>query len=300
MDFTDILSRYGIAYYTEGKNSRPGWIQLDCPWCGVPGKPGLGYNIRGGYLNCYKCGGHSAVSFLHHVTKEPFDKLKKLIGNRTFDHDTERTHTGRLKLPIGLGPLQKAHVRYLEKRGFSVDEILETWHIQALGQVGYIQAGDRRIDLTWRIFIPIIWRGEMVSWTTRSIDPEGSRRYVAAPSECESIPHKSILYGADYCVHAACAIEGQLDVWAFGKGGVGLSGVGFQMAQVRHLAKYMVRGVWMDNEPEAQIRAKELVDCLYAFPGDVVNFESQSGKDASRSTRGEINQARHALGLPTR
>src|SRR5687767_11472117 len=236
MEFTEVLEKFGIEYYTEGRNARPGWIQMNCPWCGVSGKPGLGYKIDGGYCNCYKCGGHSALAVLHELTKEPYDTLRKLLSGSAALLSKERAaHTGRLKLPQGLGQLARAHVTYLRNRGYDIDELVETWHIQALGQLGKLKTETLSIDLSWRIFIPIIWRGEMVSWTTRAIVDDTSKRYISAPSECESIPHKTILYGADYCLHEACAIEGPLDVWSFGKGGVGLLGVGYSRSQVNHL-----------------------------------------------------------------
>lgn len=299
MEFTDILQQFGVAYYTEGRNSRPGWIQLDCPWCGVSGKPGLGYKIDGGYCNCYKCGGHSAVSVLHELTKEPYDKLRKMLGGIAAGQQESKRHVGRLKMPRGLCELTKAHRRFLIKRGFDPEEVEHVWHIQALGAVASIRTSDtdKLIDLSWRIFIPVIWKGELVSWTTRTIQEDNPKRYISAPSSCETIPAKSILYGGDYCNHAACAIEGHLDVWRFGKGGAGLSGVGFTREQVRLLANYLIRGVWLDNEPEAQQRARKLVDELHAFPGDTTNFRSETGKDASRSSDAEVLQARTALGL---
>lgn len=301
MEFVDILVDYGVPHATEGeRHCRAGWVQLDCPFC-EPGsnKFHMGYKITGGYLNCYKCGGHSTVATLCELTREPSDKIKKLLGRVNNFHGGEtRRPRGKLVLPRGLVPLMKAHRKYLAGRGFDPDEIVETWKVQAIGPIGYVDTpGGRRINLAWRVFIPIIHRGELVSWTTRAIGENVEKRYLSAPEDCEILPHKSLLYGGDFCTHAACAIEGPLDVWKFGRGGVGLCGTGYSRSQVNRLAAFFERGVCLDNEDEAQRRARELCAMLEPFEGHTYNFRLDS-KDPGAATDEEIHTMRSTLQLP--
>lgn len=300
MEFVDILIEYGIPHYTEGKNCRAGWVQLDCPWCGTPGKPGLGYKIAGGYCNCYKCGGHSAVAVLAEITKEPREKLKKMLGQMDGFAPDETRIRHKLVMPQGLAPLMKAQRRYIQGRGFDVGEVVETWGVQGCVQGASVTTPTgKRIRLDWRIFIPIHYRGELVSWTTRSINPDEERRYISAPADCESMPHKELLYGEDHCDHAVCAIEGPIDCWRVGKGAAGLCGVGFSRAQVLRLSKYFMRGVWFDNESGAQDRAKELVRLLEIFPGETMRIVPEAGdaKDPGAASDKEIKAVRAALSL---
>ncbi len=300
MEFVDILRDFGIAHYTEGKNCRPGWVQLDCPWCGIPGKPGLGYKIAGGYCNCYACGGHSAVAVLCKITHEPAEKIKKLLGQTDgFAPLTERVWH-KLVMPSNIVPLLKAQRRYIAGRGFDVDEVVETWGVRGLAQGSSVKTPKGEvIRLDWRIFIPIHYRGELVSWTTRSINPDESKRYISAPADCESMPHKELLYGGDFCTHAAVAIEGPIDCWRVGKGAAGLCGIGFSRKQVSRLARFFKRGVWFDNEPQAQKRARDLVDQLFAFPGDTIHFKPEPGdaKDPGSASDNEVQQVRKILSL---
>ena len=58
MNIIQLFEDYKIPYFTEGyKYCRPGWVNIDCPFCiGSPG-PHLGYNLSGNYFNCWRCGG---------------------------------------------------------------------------------------------------------------------------------------------------------------------------------------------------------------------------------------------------
>lgn len=293
MDFTDLLQEYGIPYYPE--QSRGNWLALDCPWCGRSGKPGLGYNTVSRTCNCWKCGPHSALAVLHELTKAPYSVLRDKLGGLARGLRPEEGHRGTLVLPKGLGELHPAHIRYLRGRGFDVDEVQARWGVQGLREAGHVRTPDgQRVALPWRLFIPIHHEGKVVSWTTRSLQPGEKRKYISAPASCEAIPHKSILYGADWCLHAACAMEGPLDVWQFGPGGVALFGVNYSAAQVAALSRYSVRGVCLDDD--AQARARALVAELSIFPGRTYHFLLDSHDPGSASDN-ELQEMKRTLAL---
>lgn len=299
MTFTDILDQFGVPYLTEGHHHcRPGWVQLDCPFCGKgSGKYHMGFSIEGGYVSCWRCRGHSLLSTLAEATGEDRDRLRKMLQGLETVRGERKDVRGTLTLPKGIGDLERIHKTYLRSRGFNVKELRELWGLQGLGMAGRLIMPDkRRINLAWRIFIPIKLDGEIVSWTTRAVSEKVDQRYISAPAECEAMNHKELLFGEDHARHAVCCVEGPFDAMRIGPGAVASCGTGFRRAQVARLARYHVRGVCFDNEPDAQRRARELVDMLSPFPGEtyLINIDSA---DPGEATDREVAMIRKTLGL---
>lgn len=287
MKFNELLQTLEIPYKTEGhEHCRPGWIQLDCPFCSKGwGHFRLGYSLDGGFLNCWSCGPHRLIDTLVEATGLSYGRCKALLNDIEQPRfaPKERGH-GKLVLPPGMDTLLQAHRSYLSRRGFAPSKIERLWGIKGFGPVG---------NFAWRIFIPIHYQGEVVSWTTRSIVDSGVR-YLSAKPEQEAMNHKELLYGEDYCRHSVVVHEGPTDVWCTGPGAVATLGTGFSRAQVLKLSKYPVRGICFDNEPTAQKRARELCDMLESFPGETYNIILRS-KDAGSASVEETNQLRSFL-----
>lgn len=285
MKFEHLLRELKIPYRTEGDHHcRPGWINLTCPYCGKgSGKFHLGYCIAGGFLNCWKCGKHRLADTISALTG--FNLKKSIDLSKTLQKEGggNTTYSGSLTLPRGLSCLLPCHRKYLKKRGFRPDHIERLWGIQGLGLVS--------MRLSWRIFIPIFHQGEMVSWTTRSVCDAGLR-YISASAQQESVPHKSLLYGEDYCFKDTVIIhEGPTDVWATGPGAVATLGTGFTRQQLLRMSRFHTKVVCFDNEPTAQRRAQQLCDLLEPLPGEVINVRL-CGKDAASSSAEEIAELR--------
>jgi hypothetical protein len=283
----DVLRLSGVEYRSEGHHHcRPGWLQLNCPYCGE-GSDGfhLGYNLHYNYVNCWRCGKHSVADVLSRLTGMSWAESKKVLGSLDSKSIPKIDRpTGKLVLPKGLGPLQKPHRKYLEGRGFDIPYLENVWNLQGIG-VGY--------ELQWRIFIPIYLRDKVVSWTTRSIRDSGLR-YRSASALQEAIPHKSLLYGEQYCRHVIIIVEGPVDVWTIGPGAVGTCGIGYSMKQLTRMSKYAVRVICFDNEPVAQKRARELCSLLEPYPGETYNV-TLDGKDANTASSKDIRKLRKAF-----
>ncbi len=292
MQFQEVLSGLGVPYLSSGAggHTREGWINFACPFCGGgKHRDSMGYNLSAGFLNCYRCGGHNAVETVAELGQISFKEAKKLLegveSNRSLVIPDKR---GKLVLPKGIREMQKAHRKYLRRRGFDPDEIAKLWGVQGIGHAS---------RLKWRLFIPIELDGETVSWTTRAISDEASLRYISASAEEEKVNHKTVLYGEQYARrHSCCILEGPFDVWRGGPGYLGTCGTGYSRAQVARMAKYLRRGIWFDNEPEAQRRARELADMLSPFPGETFVINSDS-KDPDSASDKEWRQVRRTLGL---
>lgn len=291
MNFPELLRAHGVPTLTEGnKHCRPGWVQIDCPFCGRgSGKFHMGYNIHGNYLNCYSCRGHSLVSTLMELLECDFGRAKKLLEGVDGPDITEGPQevVGRLKIPVGVDRMRKVHREYLRSRGFDPDYCERVWDFRGIGMAP---------KLSWRVWIPIYHAGKIVSWTARSISREAKLRYVSAAKSEESVSHKRILFGADFAGTSAVIVEGPLDAVRIGRGAVATCGTGWTRAQLRRMAEFPIRAVCFDNEPDAQERADELVSELSMLDGQTFKIRLDA-KDAGDATDKELRKLRKAMNL---
>lgn len=288
MKFTDILSQLNIEYKTEGHHHcRPNWIQLDCPFCAKDSKMWhLGYSLEYHFLNCWRCGVHQPIETLMEITNLSFNKCKKLLAGIETTKVKREKPKGKLKLPKNIKELARPHLRYLIERGFDPAELEKLWRVKGISISSV---------LPWRIFIPIIYHGKTVSWTTRSISHNNKiTRYISASLKEESIPHKSLLYGEDYAQQSIIITEGPFDVWKIGPGAVATLGSSYSDEQAFRMTSYPKRVICFDNEREAQKRANKLCDNLSVFPGETFNIQLDA-KDAASASKKEIKLLRRFL-----
>ncbi len=287
-DIISILDHYEVPYKRQGQHHHvtQGWCGIDCCFCSPgAGSYKLGINLEWGSVSCWSCGSHSLVEVFREVTREPWSKcieLAKGIRRQTVPKDLQPK--GKLELPKGLGPLLPAHKKYLRSRGFCPDEMERLWNFQGIGLAA---------KLAWRIFIPITFRGETVSWTTRSLTDKGVR-YVNARPDQEKLPAKKVLFGLDYVRHVAFVVEGPLSGIRIGPGAVATFGTGWTRSQLRLLSKINTRVVVFDSDPLAQQRAKELCNALCAFGGVTYRVELDAADPGSASAK-EVNLLRRSF-----
>lgn len=288
-EIIEVLKELNIPYREHGQHEHAtsGWVQIDCPFC-TPDYNyfRLGINLRWGNTNCWACGTHRLTEVLAEITGSGFHAarsiLKQVVFTRGPKHGTARR--GKLHLPEGLGDLSPPHIKYLQGRGFDPTQLIQLWHLQGIGI---------HPPLSWRIFIPIFYRGEMVSWTTRSLGKTGPR-YRNAKKDEEIYPAKKLLFGEDYCRQTVVVCEGPFDAMKIGPGAVATLGVGYNTAQVARLSKYPRRVVCFDNEKQAQKRAQKLCDELNLFSGETFNVQLDA-KDPGEAGPKEIKRLRKML-----
>ena len=280
----DILIEHNVPHVgAEHHHGRPGWVQVDCPWCGRgAGRYHLGISLTTGAASCWRCGRQNTAAALAMLTGTRVGAMVEFMEGAVYEPAPVRK-TGTLALPVGRGVLLPGHRMYLTRRGFNPARMAALWGVEGLGQVG---------RLRWRLFIPIHHHGEIVSWTTRSVNPKEPRRYISAAEDQEAVPHKQILYGADYARHAIIIHEGPLDVWATGPGAVAVCGTAYTPAQLAAMARYPVRAVCFDSEPVAQERARGLAAALSVYPGTTHNITLTTGADTAAAEPGEVAELR--------
>lgn len=288
MNFQQILEKYNVEFKTIGQHhhAREGWIQFDCPFCGPNSrKYHAGYSIDGNYCNCWKCSNHGLVNTLMALIDEPYSVCSNLLNtiDRPRSRHVQRDEwRGRLQIPLGVDALQEPHKRYLACRGFDPEQIALFWGVQGIGLAK---------DLSWRLWIPVHYQGDIVSWTTRTIGQKG-KRYISASPDQEKRSLKSLLYGADYARHTAIVCEGPTDVWRLGPGAIATLGLSYSMGQLIRISEYPIRVICFDNEKEAQKRARKLAADLSICPGETYVLRLESGGDVADADSGEVNEIR--------
>lgn len=287
MDLPTLLAENGIPFKIGGehKDVRPGQFGVACPGCG-PGdheRPYLGLSPDG-WANCWSCGSTTLKAALLSigVPGEHYHRLD--IQPRKHQ---ERRY-GSLVLPSGVGDLKQPHREYLCARGFNPDELVRLWDLKGIGPVC------NRYSLRWRIFIPIVYQGDMVSWTTRAVSSKQAIRYLSASPEEEAYPARWVLYGGDYVRNSVIVCEGPADVWRIGPGAVAVLGSNPTNSQIGWLGRIPNRFVLYDSEPAAQRRAEKLMAALDAYPGTSTLLESDS-PDPGSATPEVIQQIRELV-----
>lgn len=274
-----VLEDLGVKFLRSGHHHcRPGWVQTDCPFCGKgSGKYHMGWNLSRLQTHCWRCGSKFPDQTLSALTgrsqKECRDILKMVDRGGSFE---KKKASSVLKLPEGLGPLLPAHRKYLsQQRGLDPDVMEKVWGFKGLGLVA---------KMAWRVWIPVHYKGEVVSWTTRSISPASPIPYLSASPEEEVIPHKTILYGIDKVRHSVIVTEGPLDAVKVGPGAVATFGLAFLASQVEALSRIPYRIICFDSERKAQVKANELAEMLSVFPGTthVVQLDADDPGSASK------------------
>jgi len=287
MTFQELLMEYNVHFKTEGKGTRTGWIQFQCPHCGGgsdPNKLYCGYNMDGNYCSCWQCGYHKAAETLSLLTKVSLAVCYQSLSNVSRKTAIERKVSKTLVLPRCITPLQAPHKRFIASRGVNATQARTLWQLGAISVAQHLQ---------WRVFIPVHFHGRIVSWTTRTIG-DAEPRYVSAKPTEELIPLRHLLYGEDYCHDVVLVCEGPFDAMRIGPGAVALFGVNWNQTQANRIAEYPKRVVVFDNEKEAQKRALALVNLLAVRPGVTINIVLDA-KDPGSASEKEIKLLRKEL-----
>jgi hypothetical protein len=280
-DFLLFCDEHRIPYYTEGhKHTQVGWAQVPCPFCSGTEGLHLGFNIEGGFFNCWRCGWHPALDVIIELLHVPFKDAQQLLKQYGSNDIVAQTFKGRtsleakkgsVKLPTGLMPLSKPHRKYLRERGFDPYELANKWDLMGTGPIG---------DYKFRIIAPIKLNGRIVSYQGRDTTGKQLLRYKACRKEDELIAHQNIVYGFDHIEgDTGVVVEGITDVWRLGFGSCGTFGIDFTPSQIRLMKTIPRWKVVFDPESQARMRAISLARCLGTLGCDVEKVELEGVGD---------------------
>jgi DNA primase len=281
MNIIQLYQDFNINYFTEGKYTHSGWVNVDCPFCSSqhPG-PHLGFELQTNHYHCWACGFHpllETISILINLSKkETREIIKQYEGISLIKQHTEKhTETPQiLTLPSNLTKLLPQHKKYLESRRFDPERLESVWGLKATNITSVL----KNINYKNRILIPFAWNRQIVSFDTRDITGKHLMKYMACPKEFEIIEHKKILYGKQSgWKETGICVEGPTDVWRFGVKSFAVSGIAYRPEQLRIISKTFKRvAVCFDGqEIQAKKQANKLVSELKfrgvdAFRVDIV------------------------------
>jgi len=259
-----FLQAVHIDHTDVGPKATKNRVQVHCPFC--PGSKNfhLGIHVTNAYANCWRCGPHSLIStireLLHITWKEVYSIIEEygdISSIKTSKHI--KVSGSKLVLPGLIEPLKNKHRKYLIERHFDPDDIINTWNVQSVGPVG---------RCSHRIYIPIYYRGEVVSYQCRSTQKGNDIvRYITCDRDKETVFHKSILYGLDYAISDNVAVvEGATDTWRLGPGSLATFGMEFMKEQIYQLSRFKKVYLMYDPEPAAIRQAEKMANEL-AFMG---------------------------------
>jgi len=292
MNIRDLFKQLNIEFKEHGEHHHctEGRINIDCPHCSPNQKAfRLGWHLKDKYFSCWNCGPQQTINTFIALTGSPFNYIKDLVkGILPEDFFEKKRISTRVQIPESVGPLHQAHIDYLRGRGFkNIDELIHLWKIQGIDHLG-----DR---LAWRIYIPILFDNEVVSWTTRSIGDKKDR-YLSASANESKLNLKQLLYGEDYVNGKTIIVfEGPINVWKVGPGSTAILGLEYTNFQVRQIAKYPIRYVCMDATEQAQEVAERLCADLDMFDGETHNVELETAKDAAAAKPKEVKKLQELL-----
>lgn len=280
VDFPRLLTDYSIPWQPpDGNKVMPGWIGIRCPLCNDNDFHG-GFNLAGGYYNCWLCGGSSSSWVLSRLLyigmKEAVSLLKEYSGGIYSPGDfSPRVKFGSAEKVVLPGSfLKPIHKKYLKDRNFDPEYLTHKYSI--LGTI----SGDYK----YRVIIPIHDRaGRLISYQGRDVTGK-AMKYKGARIEDSKVHYKHTLYPLNYCKgNSIIVVEGVFDAWRLGDGAVCTFGTSVTEFQIRVIASFDRIFVLFDAEIEAQEKARRIAVKLACLKKQVELVSLSSGDPAELS-----------------
>lgn len=205
IDFTRLFTINRIDS-TQKKNK--GWTNTNCVFCSDHSQS-LGFNNTDGHCVCFKCGYHhtdEAVAKILNVTESVARQILNEFSDGIVIRENKQSKGKNLKLPSS--GFTEREIKYLKSRRFNPSD-LERFGVCGGGVSG---------EWSFRILIPLYYKGMLVSWTARSIfskkfcEENNIPRYKNLSIENSAINPKHCLFNIDN-VHTdeVFLVEGPMD-----------------------------------------------------------------------------------------
>ncbi len=295
VDFEAICKQLDIPYWTSGKNNAPGCITIHCPCC-PPDNPDPSrhgnLNPEDGSYSCWRCkGSHPAVVIARAgrcSVQAASDLIRKYTTGVVKPKREAVQMASSITLPGSYTP-QEMHTKYLEGRGFNVEE-LEFYH--GIRYTGMMEKWNG-VDWGWRVIIPVFdRRNNLVSFQGRALFKQQDPRYLFPPKERQIRDCKTLLYGAELCGNNKdlLVVEGVMDAWKLGAGAVCTFGSSVTDAQVLEMANWRRVFIAFDNEPAAIEHARDVAKQLSSLGVEayIVNTDFGLNPDGTARDIGDL------------
>lgn len=286
MNFVKLFNDYNVEYDTRVNK---GWTNVTCPFCDDKTFNG-GFNNAGDYYHCWKCGGHNFKQALARTVNILFNEVDTLIeqyaGRNSVLNALNKKQAKATKLILPTDTFTPAERKYLKERNFSPKLLHEKYKIVGGGITG---------SWKYRIIIPLVLNGKIVSWTGRSILSKNKiqelkiPRYKNLSIEQSVINPKDILYNLDNCKDKIAVLtEGAFDVIRLGDGFFCSFGTELTQSQISIIKQRFDKVfVMFDNEKEAQVKARKFGLQIASIGVEVEIVDAYS--EFNKNDGGELN-----------
>jgi len=309
MDIITFFEDQGIEYWTEGKNVRRGWVNIQCPFCDDSSNH-LGISLYNLEVKCWRCGEHTLQKLIAEIAEYSRSEAHieaKLLQKSLRDSDGRRTGVSPIKKKEASSAMTKAvrlppessnhfpkiHIEYLEGRGF----IRPRGFIKKYKLLSCYTTGRYK----FRIIIPIFLNRQIVSFTSKDVTDQQEPPYLNASLQESLISPKWIIYNYDTIIQGADAIlvEGPIDVWKLGDGAISILGVEHHEQQILYLMKKEINTLFIlfDNDPPGRKAARSLGRIMAPVVRDVELIFLKDINDPGALTLSEAELLKRKLGF---
>jgi DNA primase len=289
-DIAGYLSSRGITYQTEGKNISAGWLGTQCKFCNDQSNH-LGINLQSFNFSCFKCGETGSIlKFVAAIEGTSWSQVRQIVAE--FSSQEFKTHkrldqepARHFKAPT-IAPLSTGAKKYLrEERGFPYKMLQRKYGIGCFAPTSIYR---------FRLFIPVYFNGQLVTFTTRSYNEKVTPKYLHCPKRTSSLFVKETLYNLDNAKDGtAIVVEGPFDAWRIGDGAVATFGVIYTQKQIKLLRERFKR-VFIMYDADAQEQAWKLAESLSTFNMEV-NVVTLKIGDPGSMTATEAREIRREI-----
>jgi len=290
IDVVEVLEDFNIDYIDEGVNVTKGWVEVQCIYCDDPSKH-LGIRLTDGFTKCWRCGHKgNLINFLSESSDNTYSEVKGILEDYKIRFTEPEKHDSTVFLnsvePKGLcRTWPDIYLDYLELRGFDPYHVIDKYKLKPFPLYG---------DWAGRIYIPIFYNRNLMSYTSRSVNPNSHLRYKNCPNDKCFREVKNLVYNIDTVQDKMLIVEGPIDVWKIGGGCVAVFGIEFTEHQISLLTKTPAKKAYVmfDAEPIAAKRAKQLAESLSLFiDTEIVHLDYGDPGELSKSDIIEVRKA---------
>lgn len=272
MDIKTLFEENNIRYWSSGeKNVSKGYIGVTCPFPDCDDTSNhMGIRLKDLKCSCWKCGPHNTVKTFQLVLNVSYIDARAIVNNLKsnfveLDVSVEKQTAGKLIFPFGFSnDFPKVFRDYLEKRRFNPRKVIEKYKLMTCYRFG---------KYAYRIIIPVIKNGKIVSWTSRDITETASSKYKAAKVEESLVRPEELLYNFDSVKEGGDAflVEGPFDVWRLGDGAFCMFGLKLTGDRLRQIINKRIRKLYIffDNDLPGKTAARHLSMALTNHVGEV-------------------------------
>ena len=294
-DIEKYLEARNIEYWTEGKNVKQGWINIQCLWC-EDSSNHLGINLDSKTINCWICPiKGTAIRIILKLDKcslrgvlRTVKEFSNIIHSKEksleYEHLTQRSTS--IKLPsLAVKELLPPYRKFLEKRGFKPDYIFNKYNLLCSGPIGKYKH---------RLIAPFYYKKQLVTFTGRDITGKAKIPYKNLPAIESILSTKQTLYNIQNCSEAVIVVEGITDVWKIGDNCCATMGIKWTYTQLGMLSVFKRVFILYDTEKKAQESAERMYSDLSLIVSHVERLKLDLGdpgdmnKDDIKHLRKEV------------